>query len=187
MRPLDPHVGRHQRALEFLRGTNDPALRTDEDVGTAVDEIAHGRVGSREPWAVVLVAVVFQAGNHTRPVESRRAIEAALGVGEIERRLDLAVRNVRLGRHGVSSGPLLRSQCGHTVYREQRAEPARHHPVYHVAHRGPHGPLVPGMIIQDDARPGTRGGVAKGGGLLRFRLLPCALGVALRELTRQLA
>ena len=68
------------------------------------------------------MAPIFQTGDHTRPVEPRRPIEAALGVGEIELRRNLAVRDLRFRKRTVAAGPLLFPQrCRRLNCREQPA------------------------------------------------------------------
>ena len=54
----------------------------------------------REPVSVVVVALVLQAADRPRPVESRRRVEALLRVGQIDRRGDVAVRDLMRGMSG---------------------------------------------------------------------------------------
>ncbi len=57
----------------------------------------------RPPDPVVVVALVLEARDRPRPVESRRRVEAVLRVGQIHRRGDFAVRHLMrrmaLGRY----------------------------------------------------------------------------------------
>src|SRR4029453_5704398 len=66
------------RPWEFPRRSDRAALTADDDVGAAVDEVTHRRVGRGEPRAVVLMAVELKAADHARPIESRGSIETVL-------------------------------------------------------------------------------------------------------------
>src|SRR5215467_1290945 len=76
---------------ELIDRPADRGTRTGDDVRASVHKIVHFGVDLLKPWPVVIVSLVLQAVDNSRPIKSRSAIVSIFRIGQVYLCLDLAV------------------------------------------------------------------------------------------------
>ena len=122
---LEPAVGRFlglsngahansNKALAWLcLGVAKPGVPGEKLLDRSRDRVVDLRIVALEPWAEVLVAVPFQTGNGTGPIETSAPVVALLRVRQIERRANAGIRELclrelrrrKLAQHGEDNQP----------------------------------------------------------------------------------
>jgi hypothetical protein len=69
-----------------------------------VDKVGNLKVGGCEPWAIVAMLFLLQVcHHHPGPIEPGAAIEAMLGIGQVQLHLQRSIRDLRLRRNRDAS------------------------------------------------------------------------------------
>src|SRR5579864_2721273 len=83
---------------ELIYRTGDRGTRTGHDVRVPVHKIVHARIGFLKPRPVVVVSVVPQAVDDSRPIEPGGAIVSIFRIGQVYLGMDLAVGDLGVRR-----------------------------------------------------------------------------------------
>src|SRR3954452_11620470 len=100
--------------LVFFARSDHGGERSRNDTRIVITKVVHLVVDSGKPRAIVVMTLVLEAGDYTRPIESRRTIEPILGVGQINRGPDLIRPDLRFR--------VIRAICNVSTKRAKRQE-----------------------------------------------------------------